>query len=840
MAITIKHAKTDTIADWTQADLDAQIALGNYPPGTLLADIVLPSDWNNDHTFSGTLGVSNGGTGATSLTGYVKGNGTSAFTATVTIPNTDISGLGTMSTQNANSVSITGGSISGTTVSGYIPTTEKGVALGVATLDAGGKVPVSQIPALGDLNYQGTWNASTNSPTLTSSVGTKGYYYVVNVAGSTNLNGITDWQVGDWAVYNGSAWQKIDNTDAVTSVNGYTGTVVLTYTDVGAAPATSGTSILYGNGSGGFSNVTVGTGLSFTAGTLTATGAMVYPSAGIPNSTGTSWGTSYSTTGSGTVVALATNPTLYNPNIDVIDFNTSYTTTLTAGQLGWDGNNTLGLGMSGGNVIQEIGLQSYIYGKASSAITKGQLIKKSGVNGTSGVITFAPTTANMTNSDDIIGIAAESIALNGFGYIISTGSIRGFNTTGASSGETWADGDALYYNPTGSGLMTNVKPSAPNLKVQIGIITNASSGGSGSVVVEINHGSVLGGTDSNVQLTSPTNGQILTYDTSNTYWKNTSLTAGTGISISAATGGTLTVTNSAPDQTVSIAGTSPVSVTGTYPSFTVSMTQANTSTNGWLSSTDWNTFNNKQPAGTYVTSVGATSPVTSTGGTTPTIAMPAATTSVSGYLTSTDWNTFNNKGSGSVTNVSGVAPVTVATGTTTPVISMAAANGTTNGYLTSTDWTTFNSKGSGTVTSVSALTLGTTGTDLSSTVANSTTTPVITLNVPTASATNRGALSSADWTTFNGKMTNPMTTLGDVIYGAASGTSTRLAGNTTTAKQFLSQTGTGTASATPAWSALPTVLPVLNRAGATVSVSVGNGVLPVLNRAGSTVNVAIN
>jgi hypothetical protein len=61
--------------------------------------------------------------------------------------------------------------------------------------------------------------------------------------------------------------------------------------------------------------------------------------------------------------------------------------------------------------------------------------------------------------------------------------------------------------------------------------------------------------------------------------------------------------------------------------------------------------------------------------------------------------------------------------------------------------------GSGTVTSVAALTLGTTGTDLSSSVANSTTTPVITLNVPTASATNRGALSSTDWTTFNNKGT---------------------------------------------------------------------------------------
>ena len=80
-----------------------------------------------------------------------------------------------------------------------------------------------------------------------------------------------------------------------------------------------------------------------------------------------------------------------------------------------------------------------------------------------------------------------------------------------------------------------------------------------------------------------------------------------------------------------------------------------------------------------------------------------------------------------------------------------AANGSNKGFLTSADWTTFNNKGNGTVTNVSALTLGTTGTDLSSTVANGTTTPTITLNVPTASATNRGALSSTDWSTFNGK-----------------------------------------------------------------------------------------
>ena len=86
----------------------------------------------------------------------------------------------------------------------------------------------------GTLSYQGTWNASTNTPALTSSVGTSGYYYVVATAGTTNLNGITDWQVGDWAIFNGSVWQKIDNTDLVTSVNGKTGAVVLNASDVGA------------------------------------------------------------------------------------------------------------------------------------------------------------------------------------------------------------------------------------------------------------------------------------------------------------------------------------------------------------------------------------------------------------------------------------------------------------------------------------------------------------------------------------------------------------------------------------------------------------------------------
>lgn len=114
-------------------------------------------------------------------------------------------------------------------------TANKGVAGGYASLDGSGKIPTYELPSsiLGAAIYQGTWNAFSNSPVITSSVGTKGYYYVVNTPGSTNINGITDWKLGDWIIFNGTIWEKVDNTDAVISVNGYTGAVTLTKSDVG-------------------------------------------------------------------------------------------------------------------------------------------------------------------------------------------------------------------------------------------------------------------------------------------------------------------------------------------------------------------------------------------------------------------------------------------------------------------------------------------------------------------------------------------------------------------------------------------------------------------------------
>ena len=222
-------------------------------------------------------------------------------------------------------------------------------------------------------------------------------------------------------------------------------------------------------------------------------------------------------------------------------------------------------------------------------------------------------------------------------------------------------------------------------------------------------------------------------------------TAGTGISVTGSpitSSGTLNITNTAPDQTVVLTAGTGISTSGTYPNFTIT--------------------NTSPSSGGTVTSVTGTSPVVSSGGNTPAISMPAATSSVNGYLTSADWTTFNGKQPAGtyVTSVSATSPVT-SSGGTTPTIAMPAATTSVSGYLTSTDWNTFNGKSNtnGTVTSVAALTIGTTGTDLSSTVATGTTTPVITLQVPTASATNRGALSAADWTTFNNKGSGTVTSV---------------------------------------------------------------------------------
>jgi hypothetical protein len=129
----------------------------------------------------------------------------------------------------------------------------------------------------GGLSYQGTWNASTNTPTLTSSVGVNGYYYIVATAGSTNLNGITDWQIGDWLMFNGSVWQKIDQSNLVTSVNGQTGAVsVGTVTSVAA---------------------TAGTGITVTGSPITSSGTLTITNSAPDQTVALTGGTGITTSG---------------------------------------------------------------------------------------------------------------------------------------------------------------------------------------------------------------------------------------------------------------------------------------------------------------------------------------------------------------------------------------------------------------------------------------------------------------------------------------------------------------------------------------------------------------
>ena len=133
--------------------------------------------------------------------------------------------------------------LSTTALAGLEHTSNKGAANGYASLDSTGKVPTSQLPSTiaGAMSYQTTWNAATNTPALASGTGTKGFYYLVSVAGTTSLDGIAVWNVGDKAVFNGTVWEKIDGlVNEVISVAGRSGVITLTISDVsGAAPLAS-------------------------------------------------------------------------------------------------------------------------------------------------------------------------------------------------------------------------------------------------------------------------------------------------------------------------------------------------------------------------------------------------------------------------------------------------------------------------------------------------------------------------------------------------------------------------------------------------------------------------
>jgi len=204
---------------------------------------------------------------------------------------------------------------------------------------------------------------------------------------------------------------------------------------------------------------------------------------------------------------------------DYIDFHTTATVTSAVGRIFWDGGTTLNVGMTT-NVTGKVNETLYTYIKASAAITKGDVVIQDGSVGASGVLKAKPAPLNTANAVTILGIAAETIALNGFGLIQTHGYLGGLNTTGSAVGETWADGDLLYYNPGYVGGLTKVKPTAPSIKLPMCEVVNAGSGSSGSLYITLGASSVLGGTDSNVQFGTLNNLDVIEYDSTLGYWKN--------------------------------------------------------------------------------------------------------------------------------------------------------------------------------------------------------------------------------------------------------------------------------------------------------------------------------
>ena len=108
----------------------------------------------------------------------------------------------------------------------------KNVAFGYAGLNGSGKLNINQLPVSG-LNYIGIWNANLNLPTISPSVGNAGDFYKVNVSGNSLIDGYGDWNIGDWIIFNGYTWDKIDNSESVNSVSGKIGSVILNKNDVG-------------------------------------------------------------------------------------------------------------------------------------------------------------------------------------------------------------------------------------------------------------------------------------------------------------------------------------------------------------------------------------------------------------------------------------------------------------------------------------------------------------------------------------------------------------------------------------------------------------------------------
>ena len=336
----------------------------------------------------------------------------------------------------------------------------------------------------------------------------------------------------------------------------------------------------------------------------------------------------------------------------------------------------------------------------------------------------------------------------------------------ASDGLTGNATFTLNQTTNGSFNITNTDKGSSQCFFQTILVT-----GQCNVVADSNNDSVSFVAGSNVTITTDENSDSITFGTTST------TCTGTVTSIGAVT------TESGSDFTID---NSPITTDG---NLIFNLPVASATKTGKLTSTDWSAFNSKTDCTGTVTSIAVNStetgsnvsvtgsPITTSG--IIDINIPIASATATGKLTSTDWSDFNNKvddvTAGTGISVSGTDTIEVTNtdlGSSQCIFKNFAVTGqntivaeSNNDTLTfvgsgiaittddTTDTMTFTvTDAGGTVTSV-GLDTGTTGTDINVSNSPITTSGNITINIPTASATNRGALSSTDWTTFNNKST---------------------------------------------------------------------------------------
>jgi len=343
------------------------------------------------------------------------------------------------------------------------------------------------------------------------------------------------------SVTNGAGTISVANTGVLSFTGGTTGLTPATATT--GAVTLAGTLVIGNGGTNGTATPTsgavaygTGTAYAFTA-AGTAGQVLTSAGAGVPiwatNASGDVTGPASSTDNAIARFDGVTGKLIQNSVTTIDDtgnasgilsqqFSNGTAVTLAAGKMWYDGSTgAWNLGMGNGNITQQVGEEIFVYGKASAAITDSplQIIYHTGVVGASGVIQFAPTVAGITDVNAIIGIATENLAHNDFGRVTVFGVVRGITTNGTAFGEVWADDDVIWYDPI-TGNPTKVEPVAPYIKVQVGLVIKAGAGGSGSFQVSIARGSILGGTDSNVQFGTLANTDLIQYSTSLGYWTN--------------------------------------------------------------------------------------------------------------------------------------------------------------------------------------------------------------------------------------------------------------------------------------------------------------------------------